>query len=589
MALRSAVKASLAVALFVALLAPNLAQAGGFYLAPRGVRPLSRGGAYVAGVDDPHANWYNPAGLAYSGDQLLIDANLTLFEASYQRLDSGGALLPESTGFHPYVPIPTIAGSFGFDDLPDFSFSLGIAAPNSILADWPRGPEASQRYSILTLEGSLLASVNAGVAWRPIEELSIGLATHVLVGSFNATVALSACDGVICSFPEDPDYDAIANINLPSVFPFFVLGTIIDLDMVRIGASVATPFNLEGSALVSVRPPSAAAFDGAEVVNRSPGCNWEDVNDPCRNETRANSQIEFPWIFRLGVEVRPVPELRIEVAAVYETWSVQDAARIDPQDTWIQNALGGGLEYQVGPLDIPRNMNDTISIRLGGAYTIAEMLTIRAGVSYENGAFADEWLTPLTIDSDKVIISAGAGIDLSDEVSLDLNVGYIWMAPRNVTTSMVPQANPIRPPGSEEARVFVGNGIYEMSAPFFGLGLRWRLDGGNVPHPGQGDEDDADEPEGATSTDEAAPPVSDGDDQPANGGGDAPWYLRGRDGQSAAPEAADPQLTEPGVEDEPAVEAQPAVVEPEPRHETRRQRRRRLRRERRRRRQRRRR
>ncbi|HHH27626.1 MAG TPA: hypothetical protein ENK57_04660, partial [Polyangiaceae bacterium] len=520
------------------------------------------------------------------GDQLLIDANLTLYEAWFTRVDSGGTTLPEARGFHPYLPIPTLAGSFGFDDIPQLTFALGVMAPNAALANWPQDPDAPQRYSVLTLEGSLLVSANAAVAWRPIDELTIGLAAHALIGTFNATVALSACEGVICSFPEDPEYDAIANINLSSAFPFFVLGTIIDLGEVRIGASVATPFNLEGSAVVSVRPPSAAAFEGAEVVNRSPGCNWEDINDPCRSDTRADTQLEFPWVVRLGVEVRPVPELRIELAGVYESWSVQDAARIDPIDTWIQGALRGGLEYQVGPLNIPRNMNDTVSVRLGGAYTIEEMLTIRAGVSYENGSFSDEWLSALTVDSDKVIVSAGAGINISDEVSLDLNVGYVWMAPRNVTNSRVPQANPIRPPPREESQVFVGNGTYNVSAPFFGLGMRWRLDGGHLRTAGDDDEDQGDgsEPEGdedlgepSTEATDETPPVDPAATPDAATDGDTPWYLRGRDGQDADSSGAS---GDPAAEGQAPPEAEPEQAE-EPAPETRRQRRRRMRRERR--------
>jgi len=379
---------------------------------------------------------------------------------------------------------------------------------------------------VLTLEGSLLASINAGAAWRPIEELSIGVAAHMLVGAFDATVVLSACDGAICSFPEDPDYDGIANISLPTVYPFFVIGTVIDLDVVRIGASVATPFNLEGTARVRMRAPSAAAFDGAELVNRRPGCDYTDPAAACRRDTVANVQLEFPWIFRLGIEVRPVPELRIELAGVYETWSVQDAARIDPLDTWIEGALNGGLEYQVGPLDIPRNMNDTISIRLGGAYTIERVVTLLAGVSYENGAFADEYLTPLTIDSDKVVASLGAGIDLSDEVSIDLNVGYLFMLPRTVTTSMVPQSNPIRPPGSATDQIFVGNGSYDVSAPFFGLGMRWQLDAGHIRG---ADEEEVEAEETEPEPDREPEP----EPEPAPESEDAtdaevPWYRRGR-------------------------------------------------------------
>lgn len=495
-------------ALAFGLLPSARALAGGFYLAPRGTRPLARGGAYVAGADDVHSLWYNPAGLAYAGDQLTLDFTLALFEARFARIDGGGVPLPEVTGRHAYLPIPTAGGTFSFDELPHFTFGVSLQAPNAALPEWPEARDAPQRYSLLSLRGSVLGSLAAGGAWRPIEELSLGVAAHLLVGNFDATVAMSACDGVICAFPEDPDFDGVANISLPTVFPFFVLGATLDLGVVRIGASLSTPFNLEGSARLRVRPPAAAAFESAEVVNRRPGCNWQDESDPCRHDTVADAQLEFPWVVRLGVELRPVPELRVEAAVVYESWSVQDAARIHPRDVWIEGALGGGLEYQVGPLDIPRHMNDTVNVRLGGAYTIDHRVTPRLGVSYENGAFRDEYLTPLTIDSDKVIVSGGAGIHFSPELTLDVVLGYVWMAPRSVRNSQVPQPNPIRPPATETETLFIGNGDYSMGAPFFGLSITGRLDSGQLRGPGD--------------------PIATEEPTAEESESERPWYLQGR-------------------------------------------------------------
>lgn len=577
MAVQRSLILALALSLLSGALAPSGAAAGGFYLADRGVRPLGRGGAYVAGVDDPHALWYNPAGLSWSGDQLLLDASLTLFETTYTRIDGGGNTLPTVSGHHAYLPIPTVAGSFSVDELPNFTFGLGAMAPNSALMDWPQSLDvdgveypAPQRYSLLSLEGSLLASVILAGAWRPIKELSIGLATHLLFGNFDARVALSACDGVICSFPEDPEYDGIAQLSLPTFFPFFVLGGVVDLDVVRIGASVSTPYNLEGSALIQVRPPSAAAFSGAEVVNRRPGCNHEDPTDPCRQDTRADVQIEFPWILRLGVEVRPMPELRVEASVVYESWSVQDQVRIAPRDVWIEGALGGGLEYQVGPLNIPRYMNDTVSIRLGGAYTIDDLVTISAGGYWENGAFSDPYLTALTIDSDKLVMGGGVGINVSREFSIDVTGGYIWMASRAVRDSAVPQPNPIRPPANEAETIYIGNGDYSMGAPYFGLGIRWRGDSGNIRGPGEEEppaattEEEPASEEGATPSEESAPAEESAPSDPST-----PWYLRGQE-SGTAPSTSE----EPGAEPEaPAVEEDDA--EERPRQRRRRPRRRR--------------
>lgn len=526
----------------LSLLGPSTASAGGFYLLERGSGPLGRGGAVVAGVEDPHAMWLNPAGLAYSGDQLLLDATLTLFETSYTRIDGGGNPLPTVSGHHPYIPIPTVAGSFSLDELPEWTFGLGLFAPNAVLTEWPQSIEvngieeaAPQRYSMLSMEGSLLSSVALAAAWRPIEELSIGLATHLLFGNFDARVALSACDGVLCSFPEDPAYDAVAQISLPTFFPFFVLGATVDLDVVRIGLSISTPFNVEGTGNIRVRPPSAAAFQGAQVVNRGGGC--EGADDPCRQDTRADVQLEFPWVVRFGVEARPLPALRLEASVVWETWSVQDEVRIRPRDVWIEDALGGALDYEVGPMNIPRHMQDTVSVRVGGAYTIEELVTVRLGGYWENGAFSDPYLTALTLDSDKVLASAGVGIHVSPEVTIDIAGGYLWMASRHVEDSAVPPPNPIRPPSSAGAPIYIGNGTYSMGAPFVGLGVRWRMDAGNIRGPGEGnaepvpvssEPDDASEPNRASeigTPEEAQPTTSEGDE--------APWYLRGQPEPSA--------------------------------------------------------
>ena len=556
---RTLIVPSIALLLLV-LLAPSHAAAGGFYLLERGSGPLGRGGAVIAGVEDPHALWLNPAGLAYSGDQLLIDTTLTLFETTYTRIDGGGTTLPTVSGHHPYVPIPTVAGSFSIDELPSFTFGLGLFAPNAVLPEWPQSIDvggvqqpAPQRYSVLSLEGSVLSTVALAAAWRPIEELSIGFATHLLFGSFNAQVALSACDGVICSFPEDPEYDGVAQITLPVFYPFFVLGGVVDLDMVKIGLSISTPFNLEGSALIQVRPPGAAAFQGAEVANRRPGCNYENAGDPCRDDTRADVQLAFPWVLRFGVEVRPVRELRLEASVVWETWSVQDEARIRPTDVWIEDALGGALDYQVGPMNIPRNMNDTVSVRVGGAYTIERAVTLRLGGYWENGAFSDPYLTALTIDSDKVLASAGVGIHVSPEVTIDVAAGYLWMASRQVRDSAVPQSNPIRPPASAAETIYVGNGDYSMTAPFFGLGVRWQGDSGNIRGPGEDDDEPAapavEEPESAAP--DAAPAPS--SEEPAAPTDPAtPWYLQGREpAPEATPEEPEAPAVEPTEEEEP--------------------------------------
>ena len=476
---RSAALLGLAAALG---LLPARAAAGGFYLLDRQPRALGRGGAFIAGNDEPGALWYNPAGLGFAGEQLQIDATLTLLNVDYTRVDSGGTTLSTVHGSNTPLPIPTLAGSFDLG-LENVTFGVGVFAPNAALMEYPEelnGGAAPQRYSLLSMQGSLIAGLAVGGAWRPIPELSIGLSAFAVYGAFAARTALSACDGAICTFPEDPEYDGVAQLTLnPAFSGVGVLGVTWDPGPVRVGVSVSSPFELAGRASIQVRTPGAAAFEGAFARNRAGACAGiddatvaADPNHPCR-AISANVDLDFPLVLRLGVQLDLVENLALELAVVYEAWSMQRAAVIQPDQVYLSDALGGALDYEIGSLNIPRNMNDTVSVRLGGEYTIDRFLQLRLGASYENGAFSDSWLQALTIDSDKIVVSGGASLRAVDGLWLDVMVGYAHLFPRNVTTSMVPQVNPIRPAGPF---IPIGNGRYEMIAPFFGVGLRYDFD-----------------------------------------------------------------------------------------------------------------
>src|SRR5450631_2805258 len=103
-------------------LAPGEAQAGGLFFSDRGVRPLGRGGAFVAGADDIGAMWYNPAGLADAGTSILVDASWLNFTSDYTRrtaVQSATGTVnifesPTVSGSTPFLPIPTHGGSYNF-------------------------------------------------------------------------------------------------------------------------------------------------------------------------------------------------------------------------------------------------------------------------------------------------------------------------------------------------------------------------------------------------------------------------------------------------------------------------------------------
>ncbi|MBC7172044.1 MAG: outer membrane protein transport protein, partial [Polyangiaceae bacterium] len=187
-----------ALALAALVFAPSVAHAGGFWLTDRGTRPMSRGFAFVAGADDPQALWYNPAGLAWSGQQLMLDSTYMFFDGTYARVDSGGNQLPEvNVG---QVPLPIPGGAYSHPLSEKLTLGVGLFAPNALLVDYddyfdvssgaPCDPSAGdpycvqpQRYSADSLGGSLLSNIAVALAWRPIKQLSIGFGANVMVGT----------------------------------------------------------------------------------------------------------------------------------------------------------------------------------------------------------------------------------------------------------------------------------------------------------------------------------------------------------------------------------------------------------------------
>jgi len=119
-------------------LAASSAQAAGMFLTPRGVRPLSRAGAFVAGADDGNALSYNPAGLAYAPSELLFDAG----SCSCARLTSAAsspARSPSraSTGSPLELPSPTLAFVQRLESVRGLTVAGGVAVDYPLFQSWP--------------------------------------------------------------------------------------------------------------------------------------------------------------------------------------------------------------------------------------------------------------------------------------------------------------------------------------------------------------------------------------------------------------------------------------------------------------------
>lgn len=466
-------RTALAAALCASLV-PGVCAAGGFFFPDRGVRPLGRGGAFVAGADDGHAIWYNPAGLTEAGNGLLLDASLVLFSNTYTRRAqpvAGGPTVTfrPSEGDAAPLPIPTLVVTHDFG-LSNFRFAAGVYAPNAALTSYDQSDTAPQRYTLLTLDGSALLLAGVWAAWRPHPVISVGAGFQVLAGSFQSRLAFSACPATILCTPEDPDWDSLAQLSAPIFSPTGSFGVRINPHrMVSIGASFNLPMWVSADATLKVRLPSAAYFDGARVQGEA-----------------ARVDFTFPPIARVGVEVRPTPQTRVEVAASWEGWSVHDQIRMSPQGIRITDVRGIGT-YEVGDVAIERRFEDVWSVRVGGEQGFAlgdNLLTLRAGFAYETGATPTAFTNVLTFDAAKSTASIGASFTRG-RLRVDAVFAHTFWGPVEVTPCAHDPSAPSRcqglyptapfRTGSNAPRYTVNGGTYDPTLNIVGLGAQYRF------------------------------------------------------------------------------------------------------------------
>ncbi len=463
------------LAFIFAALASTEAMAAGLFFAERGVRPIARGGAFVAGADDLHSIWYNPAGLADAEPGLLLDLAWLNYGSEFTRktrvVDSAGTIRyfdsPMVEGSTPILPIPTSGGVLKFGKAKEFTLAGGTYAPYTAITSFPErvnGDPASSRYSLVSLDGSLLVILNGAFSYKPIEELRIGAGVQMLVGTFRSSLYMSAnpADRLL-SAPEDPAYDAMAQLNVGPIFsPSGNMGiTVVPKPWLRIGASFQLPFFVDAPATVQVRLPSAPLLDRAHQEGQS-----------------ANVKFRLPPIIRFGVEVRPTPEVRVELAYTREFWSMHDNITVTPSNVKLYDITGFPSPYNVGTINLPRNFQDSNSFRLGGEYTPTlkgYKVPLRLGVQYETSAIPRPYLSPLTFDSDKVIIGVGGGIHLGKQWRLDASYARVIAAPVTVSPeeAAIGRVSPVA--GNPTSAEKINGGHYSAYANIFGIGVEYKF------------------------------------------------------------------------------------------------------------------
>ncbi len=464
----------LAFAFAFAFACPRSAGAGGLYFSDRGVRPMGRAGAFVAGADDLGAIWYNPAGLVDAGSSALVDFSYLRFhteyrrelyvvdaQSNYQRFTS-----PAVSGDAPVLPIPTLGLSHAFGGRHQWTVAGGILAPYVALPAFDatvNGAPSPARYALGSYAGSIMAIPGAWIACKATEELRFGLGVMALVGVFQTTVTFSASpQDRLLGAPEQPEYDANAQMKIGPIFAPSMNGgvTWVPTRLLRFGLSAQLPTVISAPAKLTMQMPTSAVFDGAK-----------------QNGTSAHVRFVLPAVLRLGAELRPIPTLRVEIAYVREIWSAHQAIDITPEQMSIDGVIGMPPQVKIPPIAFPRGFRDSNSIRLGGEYMTRYEnvpIALRAGLGYESSAVPQEYMSLASLDFAKVNVTTGAGVHVAKDWRLDLLYAHVFATSvyNDPATAKIPRVNPIKGNAPLEPS---NGGTYSANADLIGIGVEHKF------------------------------------------------------------------------------------------------------------------
>ena len=452
------------------------AHAAGLYFSDRGVRPLGRGGAFVAGADDLNATWYNPAGLADAGTSFLLDASWLNFSSTFTRQtnvpSAAGTVYTDSfptvAGSTKFIPIPTVGGSYRIGKV---TLALAVFSPYTAIpvtrSSSPTAPPPRRATPSSPSTESALAVTGLWMAYKPVRWFQFGLGVRrssepSTPPSSSAPVrrrASSAPRKIRSTTPSpssrsNPIFAPSANGGL----------TFTPEKHVRIGLSGQLPMWVDAPATISVRLPNAPEFDAASQQGNS-----------------AHVKFTLPAVVRIGVEGRfnlAGGGMRVEATYEREFWDEHQSIDIQPDNVTLLGIKGFPSPFAVSPISIPRHFQDSNSFRLGAEYsfTLAGYgFDARIGGNYETSAIPTAYLSPLTVDMNKFFLGLGGSLHIAKHWRLDAMYGHVFASSVYVDPAVaaVPKVNPVQ--GNPVNGETVNGGTYTATADVLGVGLNYRF------------------------------------------------------------------------------------------------------------------
>jgi long-chain fatty acid transport protein len=375
----------------------STAFASGYQLNEHGARATAMGGAFVARANDPSAIFFNPAGLSYlKGLNVMVGGTLILPSTTF----TGPYPNNTETRMNNLVFFPPNAYvTYTMEN--GLAFGIGTYTPYGLGTDWPGNWVGKFIITKINLQSFY---INPTISYSYEDFLSVGIGFDYALGSVELDRVVSTPFSDPTGNPIQPTANLKGNAK-GSTFNFGILLT--PVKNLSLGFSYRGKVNLKAD-------NGTATFTNAGKLS------------PLLPGGSVSTSVPLPETWFVGVAYKD-GSYSIEADYQYVGWSAFNQLVIN-------FATQTALQSQTV---VAGNYSNSYIIRVGGDYRINETITARAGLFYDRNPVPDAYLEPLLPDADRLGINVGAGINLTDNIALDLSYMFLPFKQRTVTTSAV--------------------------------------------------------------------------------------------------------------------------------------------------------
>ncbi len=428
-----------AVSLFLFAAVPS--HAAGFRINEQDNAAQGMGAAVTASVNDASAVYYNPAAMTELG-AYAAKAGVLVVDPKNEYTGSGANAGASITTANVSYAVPHAYVVKNFEEK-GLAVGLGVFSNFGLGTTWSN--DGPFRYYATDSQLST-ATLNLNVAKKVGDTLSLAVGVDVMnaQGKLDSMYPFAAF--------EPGAADGYLNLRGSGTgFGFNAAALLRPTENLRVGLTYRSRIKLAltGDLELQNLPGTLAPLLGAGAK----------AGDDYKTGTSLD--ITTPDIITLGVAFNVTEELMIEGTLDYTLWSSYDSLTVK-NDTPLIIPTSGTAVVPAESSE-PKNWNDVLGVRVGGAYALNPATTLRVGYFYDPTPVPDETFDPRMPDSTRHFVNLGVGYKAADNFTVDFSYSYILAQKRTVDNDVGAKT------GSSV------DGDYQSTGHVYGLSFGYRM------------------------------------------------------------------------------------------------------------------